>query len=475
MRTLRTRLVVATAAVLAVVLTALALFSARVTRIELRRLENVLVNERHVALSAEPVRVTLEEAYRAAGSWSGAQDALARAAAAAGREILVLDADGKTVARSAGLAHAAVTRIAGDTLRLDLSGPGAARVLIRAPGAPLHDGAGRVIGRFYLISAPHTAAEPVSDFAGSANRWLAGAAVAAGLAALFLIAALSRRLLGPIESLTDAARQMEQGNRLVRVPVASRDELGELARSFNSMADAISRQETLRRNLVSDVAHELRTPLTNMRGQLEALQDGLAALDRRTIDSLHDEARLLERLVDDLQDLALAEAGQLALQITPLSLRDAACRAAAAVEARARETGVEIAVAVPGDAVALADRGRVGQILSNLLGNALTHTPSGGRIEISAVRRGGAIETSVTDTGSGIAAEHLPHVFDRFYRTDASRTRATGGTGLGLAIVRQLVQAQRGDVKATSEQGRGTVVTFTLPAAEEGTIPLATS
>jgi len=468
-------LIVATAAVLAVVLTALALFSARVTRIELHRLENVLVNERHLALSAEPVRGALEEAYRAAGSWSGAQDAVVRAAAAAGHEILVLDAGGKAVARSPGLRRVVVTRVAGDTFRLDLPGPGAARVLIRAPGTPLHDAAGREIGRFYLIPAPHTALEPARDFAGSANRWLAGAAVAAGLAALFLIAALSRRLLGPIESLTDAARRMEEGNRLVRVPIASRDELGELARSFNSMADAISRQETLRRNLVSDVAHELRTPLTNMRGQLEALQDGLAAPDRRTIDSLHEDARLLERLVDDLQDLALAEAGKLALQIGPLSLRDAACRAAAAVEARARETGVEIAVAVGGDAIVLADRGRVGQILSNLLGNALTHTPSGGRIEVSALRRGGAIETSVADTGRGIAAEHLPHVFDRFYRTDASRTRATGGTGLGLAIVRQLVQAQGGGVTATSAEGRGTVVSFTLPVADERTISSAPS
>jgi signal transduction histidine kinase len=186
--------------------------------------------------------------------------------------------------------------------------------------------------------------------------------------------------------------------------------------------------------------------------------------DRRMIDSLHEDARMLERLVDDLQDLALAEAGQLALQTAPLSMRDAGCRAASAAQACARAAGVEIAVEIPADAIALADRDRVGQILSNLLANALTHTPAGGRIEISARRSDERIETSVSDTGSGIAPEHLPHVFDRFYRTDASRNRSTGGTGLGLAIVRQLVRAQGGEVVAASEAGRGTVISFTLPA-----------
>ena len=230
------------------------------------------------------------------------------------------------------------------------------------------------------------------------------------------------------------------------------------------MAHAIARQEELRRNLVSDVAHELRTPLTNIRGQLEALQDGLAASDRRTIDSLHEDARLLERLVDDLQDLALAEAGQLALHPAPLSMREAALRSAAALGPRAKAGAVEISVEVSADSVVLEDRDRVGQVLSNLIWNALTHTPAGGRIAISAQRRNGVVETSVADTGTGISAEHLQHVFDRFYRTDPSRARSSGGTGLGLAIVRQLIRAQNGEVTAASEPGRGTVISFTLPA-----------
>jgi signal transduction histidine kinase len=463
MRTLRARLLAATAAVLAAVLTALILFSARITRIEFHRMESVLVNERHQVLSIEPARSAVEEGFRAAGSWAAAQPAVDRAAKAAGQEVLVLDREGKVAARSAGLAGAVVAQPAANTIRIDWPGAAAARIIMQSPGSPIRDAEGRVAGRLYLLPSPRSAAEPRRDFAGSANRWLAAAAVVAGVGALFLIAALSRRLLGPIESLTDAARKMEQGQRTVRVPVASGDELGELARSFNSMADAIARQEALRRNLVSDVAHELRTPLTNIRGQLEALQDGLAAPDRRTVDSLHEDARLLERLVDDLQDLALAEAGQLALHPAPLSMRDAALRAAAALEPRAKSEGVAMSVEVPDDAVVVADRDRVVQILSNLLGNAITHTPSGGRIVISAERRDGAVRTSVVDTGSGIEAEHLPHVFDRFYRTDPSRARSSGGAGLGLAIVRQLVRAQNGEVAATSEPGRGTVISFTLP------------
>lgn len=467
MRSLRARLLAATAAVLAGVLTALALFSARITKLELHRLEDVLVNERHQALSVEPARRILEEGYRAAGSWGNASDAIARAAAASEREILIAAPDGSLVARSPGLAGASVARVAGNGLRIERTGPPATRILIHSPGTPVLDAAGQVAGRFYLLPGASAIRETESrhGVAGSAYRWLAGAAVVAGIGALILIGALSRRLLGPIESLTDATRRMEEGDRSVRVPVASRDELGELARTFNSMADAISRQETLRRNLVGDVAHELRTPLTSIRAQLEALQDGLAAPDARMIDSLHEDAGLLERLVDDLQDLALAEAGQLALHTGPVSVADAARRGAAALESRARAAGVGIGVDVPEDAVVVADRGRMGQILSNLLDNAITHTPSGGRIVITATREDSSIRTAVADTGTGIEPQHLPHVFDRFYRTDPSRARATGGTGLGLAIVRQLVRAQGGDVTASSSPGRGTVISFTLPAS----------
>src|SRR6185295_7178610 len=230
-------------------------------------------------------------------------------------------------------------------------------------------------------------------------RWLAGGIAVAGLVARLVIAATSRRILGPIETLTAAARSMERGDRDVRVPAGSKDELGELARSFNSMADSIAGTEALRRNLVTDVAHELRTPLTNIRAQLEAVQDGLLPADSRVIDSLHDDARLLERRVDDLQDLALAEAGRLALRLETVDVDDALSRAAAAAQPRAAEAGVRLEVRAPAKASVRADRERLSQILANLLGNALAHTPEGGHIAISAAERGDSIEFSVSDTG----------------------------------------------------------------------------
>ncbi len=338
-------------------------------------------------------------------------------------------------------------------------------VQLRAPGTPLADAAGRVVGRAYEVDLPHGLGAPEPDLSGSINRWLAGAIALAGIVALLVIAAMSRRILGPIEALTAAAKSMERGDRDVRVPAGSKDELGELARSFNSMADSISGAEALRRNLVTDVAHELRTPLTNIRAQLEAVQDGLVPADSRVIDSLHDDARLLERLVDDLQDLALAEAGQLALRLERVDAEEALSRAAAAAKPGAAGAGVAIDVHAPAGAFVTADRARLAQILSNLVSNALAHTPTGGRITLSAAEIGPSVEFAVADTGSGIPRDHLPHVFERFYRADPSRSRGTGGSGLGLAIVKQLAHAQGGSARAESEEGRGSAVFFTLPAA----------
>ncbi len=467
MRTLRARLVLAITAVLAAVLTALALFSARVTRIEFHRFEDVLVRERHERLTIEPVRRVLEESFRTSGSWTEAAD---RAARETGHEVFVVDPAGAVLGRSRGLLDAQIRLEARGAYSIEWSGARAERIRIQAAGEPLHAPDGRLVAAFYPLPAvsPGARSPLPRDFAGAANRWLAAGAVVAGLAAVVLIAALARRLLGPIDSLTKAARRMEEGDRDVRVPVqaASADELAELARSFNAMADAIARGETLRRNLVGDVAHELRTPLTNFLSQLEAVQDGLLPFDRKTVDSLHDDATLLERLVDDLQDLALADAGQLTLHRGHVSLRDAADRAAAAAGPRAREGGVEIRVSIPSDAAVDADRDRLNQILSNLLANALTHTPRGGRIEISSTPGAdGLVRTTVADTGPGIAPEHREHVFDRFYRTDPSRARSTGGTGLGLAIVRQLVRAHGGEASIGSSPGGGAAVSFTLPVA----------
>ncbi|MEP7190232.1 MAG: HAMP domain-containing protein, partial [Roseiflexaceae bacterium] len=269
-----------------------------------------------------------------------------------------------------------------------------------------------------------------AGFVGAVNRSLVWSAVAAGAAALLLTLALSRRILGPIEALTAAARTMEQGDLSQRVAVVGHDEIGELGRAFNAMADGLARQERLRRNMVTDVAHELRTPLTNIRGYLEALRDGVALPETALLASLHDEALLLNHLVDDLQDLALAEAGQLRLEPRQVSLHEIAEQAAGALRPALDAKQLEFQIALPADLPDVwADPARVGQVLRNLLNNAILHTPEGGSIVISigtdhrpsttdheqylpVVGRQSSVVICVRDSGPGIAPEHVANIFD---------------------------------------------------------------
>ncbi|HET9223012.1 MAG TPA: ATP-binding protein [Roseiflexaceae bacterium] len=339
-----------------------------------------------------------------------------------------------------------------------------------------------------------------AGFISTVNRSLLLAAGAAGLVALLLTAALSRRILGPVEALTAAARKMEKGDLSQRVTVRSQDEIGELARAFNAMADGLARIEQLRRHMVTDVAHELRTPLTNIRGYLEALRDGVARPDAPLIDSLHEEALLLNRLVDDLQDLALVEAGQLRLARSPVALGPLVEAAVSALRPALADKDLTIAVDLADDLpCADADAARVGQVLRNLLNNAIIHTPRGGSITVQATTdhrppttdhrpttndqsqeptrktpcltrspahpftRSPSIVVRVSDSGPGIAPEHLPHIFERFYRADRARARATGGAGLGLTIVKQLVEAHGGQVWVASVPNQGSTFAFTLP------------
>jgi signal transduction histidine kinase len=290
---------------------------------------------------------------------------------------------------------------------------------------------------------------------------LVGGVVAVGLTLFF-----ARGILQPVGALTLAAQRMERGDLSQRVRVSSRDEIGQLASAFNAMADGLARTDQLRRAMVTDVAHELRTPLTNLRGYLEAVRDGVAEPRREVIDSLYEEAMLLSHLVDDLQDLTLSEAGQLTLHREPISPEAVLTVAAQAVQPRADEKRISLQVEATSDLPMVeADPQRLGQILRNLLANSLTHTPDGGAIRMAASRTGDEVAIEVQDTGSGIEPQHLPNVFERFYRADPSRTRATGGTGIGLAVVKHLVEAHGGAVAVTSAPGQGSLFRFTLPVS----------
>ncbi|MFC8694301.1 sensor histidine kinase [Streptomyces parvus] len=300
------------------------------------------------------------------------------------------------------------------------------------------------------------------------------------------------RLVRPLHALTGAAQRMRDGEQPASVPVSGDDEVGRLAAAFNDMSAHRARLEEQRKAMVSDVAHELRTPLSNIRGWLEAAQDGLADPDPAFVSSLLEEAVLLQHVIDDLQDLAAADAGALRLHPEPVEVRELLGQVAAAHQARAENAGVTLAVtaAAPGPALS-ADPVRLRQAAGNLVSNAVRHTPEGGRVTLhayvagrgasgpnaseedcgTAVTGGGTVVIEVTDTGSGIPAHDLPHVFDRFWRAEKSRSRRTGGSGLGLAIVRKLVEAHGGTVEATSTEGEGSTFALRLPGARGGPVP----
>lgn len=304
------------------------------------------------------------------------------------------------------------------------------------------------------------------DFLKAINRslWLAGLIAGAAAVAIGLI--ITRQIVAPLQRLTRAAHRIAAGDLSQRVPVESKDETGELAASFNTMAEALSKNEDLRRNMVADIAHELRTPLAVLQGNLEAMRDGVIKPTSEHLDSLHHEAQSLSRLVDDLGTLSLVEAGQLKLRLEPGNIGEVIRRVVSGMENRAQQSGIALSASVPDSLRGVAmDADRIAQVLRNLLGNALRHTPAGGSIIVTAqpsLQSSKEILVSVADTGQGIPPQDLPYIFERFYRVDRSRSRSTGGAGIGLTIVKQLVEAHGGRVWAESTPGKGSTFFFTL-------------
>ncbi|MFI5893973.1 sensor histidine kinase [Actinoplanes sp. NPDC051513] len=277
------------------------------------------------------------------------------------------------------------------------------------------------------------------------------AAVTGGvlLVTILVTVLLGRRLVRPLRQLTESAA------RQTPAPVTTRDEIGYLASALNEAMRRRDEAEAQRRAMVGDVAHELRNPLTNVRSWLEAAQDGLARPDAQQLALLHDETVLLQHIIDDLADLAAADAGTLSLHLTPVGLRETLEQAAAA------HPGVR--VEVPSPVTLQADPVRLRQLVGNLVANAIRYTPPAGSVTVTGTLDGDTVVIAVRDTGIGIAPEHLPKVFDRFWRADASRSRETGGSGLGLAIARQLARGHGGEMSVASVVGEGTTFTVRLP------------
>jgi two-component system OmpR family sensor kinase len=323
-------------------------------------------------------------------------------------------------------------------------------------------------------------------FLDQVNLSLFQAALIAGILGLLIGVVIARGLTAPLGRLAAAARRISQGRLEERVPVKGAEEFVDLAAAFNEMAANLEQAETLRRNLVADIAHELRTPLSIIQGNLQAILDDIYPLDKAEIASIYDETLILNRLISDLRELAQAEAGQLSLDLQPTDLTPTITTVVDLFSEFAREQEIELAATLPPNLPAVqADEHRLRQVLHNLLANALRHTSAGGRVTVAvdAPPKSGSgqpgatspplhssapdafLRVSIADTGPGLPPADLPHVFDRFWRADKSRSREQGGSGLGLAIARQLIEAHSGQIGVESEgvPGHGSRFWFTLP------------
>jgi len=297
----------------------------------------------------------------------------------------------------------------------------------------------------------------------SLNLRVAAIIGSAGLLCAAVGYVVSSRIVRPVSSLTQAARLMAAGDLGQRVARGGRGELGALSEAFNTMADSIERTHTLRRTLTSDVAHELRTPLNNIAGFVDMVADGLVEPSGEVFATLQEEIQVLVRLVQDLGELALGDAGQLRLKMELSPLEDAARRAAGAMAAVADARGVRIELVVRDSPAVWGDGARLGQVFRNLIENGIRHTPPGGVVSVDVGTAAGNAVATVRDSGPGVDPDHLPYIFERFYRADSSRARATGGSGLGLAIARQIISAHGGKIDACNEESGGAAFHVQLP------------
>ena len=413
----------------------------------------------------ERLRKLVAEYYASRSGWANPdtslQENVERAASISGRHIVVYDETGAVIANS----HPGLLNAEDPMKGKGRWGPpkSADKISVRFEDDE--------VGAFTVSAVPAGASpsigipDPTADrISKGVERSLLWAGIGAAALGTFLVWLISRRTLAPLQNLGAAARQLGRGDFSQRAEDAGPTEIRELAQSFNAMATELEEAERHRRNMTADIAHELRTPLSNIQGYLEAIRDGLVQPTPDTIDTIHEQAIHLSRLVEDLRLLAQVESGELHLQLTPVSVGDLLQSGVEAVRPRAEAKSVVLSLeAAPSLRPVMIDATRISQVVGNLLENAITHTPEGGSVSVSARELDGFLEIAVADTGPGIAPEDIPRLFDRFYRADPSRSRATGGTGLGLTIARRLVEAHGGTIEVNSVVGVGSVFTIRLP------------
>ena len=442
---IRWRLLFSFVVVIGVALGMAAFFASRAANTEIEQFQ-----DRTEAQRSERLQAMLAREYAQSQGWQEAQGMLEQIGEIYSQRVIVVNRGGQVVADSHSLL---VGRFMVSPVKSDR------RLVVVGPGG---DVGTMLVNPEPLPGEPEVL--PVETNMPSLSRIFIWSGILAGGVALILTLFLSRRILAPVESLSRAAKALAGGDFSRRVEARSKDEVSELGRTFNTMADELARTEEIRSSLVADVAHELRTPLSNVRGYLEAIKDGVVSPDEATLESMHEEVLLLTRLIEDLQELALAESGRMTLHMELCDLADLVRKAVVSIQPQAETKGIKLRMYAASEMLIHADPGRIGQVIRNLLVNASNYTPSGGSIRVVVNRREDEAWVSVEDTGSGIPSEELPHVFERFHRVDRSRSRATGGVGLGLTIAKQLVEAHGGKIMANSQNGKGSTFTFTIPA-----------
>jgi two-component system OmpR family sensor kinase len=395
------------------------------------------------------LQAALADYYTRQGDWAGVDGLLAAAQPGRGQGsmgLVLIDQGGQIMAAAGGQRNRPATITdASQSLPIAVNGRQVATLLLGTPGA-----------------GENRAAE---QFLTEVNRAIFSGGLVATLLALFLGIWLAHRLTRPLRQLTQATQQMATGSLGQHVNVNARDELGELANSFNQMSAALETAEQQRRQLLADVAHELRTPLSVMRSHIEAMLDGVFEMTPENLAVAHEETLLLGRLVEDLRTLSLAEAGQLPLDRTDVDLVNLVTLSVAAFAPLAEAEGVQLTADLPPDLpLVRADHNRIQQVLGNLLANALRHAATEKpAVQVKITAQSGGVQIHITDNGPGLTAEEQQHVFDRFWRADAARGRDQGGSGLGLAISRALVTAHHGRIWVESRPQQGATFVFALP------------
>lgn len=436
---------------------------------------------RDAEVRSQNLATFLVESYLKNGNWQEAQEVISGLTTMMGDEIIVVDGNDTVVASSSEeLVGQKIQEPQDWTAKIPLvTGQGEQLGTLYLVGGhmPGHrrmmgmtgNGMGEMMGQSGPMSPPITIVDPSStrlekEFLDSIKNSILIVALVSLAIAIAISLYLARSITRPIQDMIRVTRGISEGNLSQRVRTDSEDELGALAQSFNIMADDLAKQEKMRRDLVADIAHEFRTPLTTIRGYVESILDGVKKPDQDILGRIGAETERLTTLIRDLQELSRAESGKLSLEKKPVDLNVLVAEVLPKFEKEIAEKEIQVETDLDRSLpLALVDGRRIGQVLENILNNAIKYNYQKGRVRVSTRGEGEGVRITIADTGQGISSQDLPYIFERFYRGDKSRSRHTGGTGIGLSIAKNLVEAHRGTISVQSQPGQGSTFSIWLP------------